>query len=55
MNNSENAARTERSPNASEARHKAHEEYQYLALIRHILAEGEHRPDRYAEPPSAER
>ena len=25
---------------------KAHEEYQYLKLIRQILAEGEHRPDR---------
>ncbi len=25
----------------------AHEEYQYLDLIRRILAEGEHRPDRY--------
>lgn len=26
---------------------KPHEEYQYLNLIRQILAEGEHRPDRY--------
>ena len=26
---------------------KAHEEYQYLDLIKQILAEGEHRPDRY--------
>ena len=25
---------------------KAHEEYQYLDLIRRILEEGEHRPDR---------
>jgi hypothetical protein len=23
-----------------------HEEYQYLNLIKHILADGEHRPDR---------
>jgi thymidylate synthase len=28
---------------------KNHEEYQYLNLIRDILAEGEHRPDRYGE------
>ena len=25
-----------------------HEEYQYLDLIRDILQNGEHRPDRYA-------
>ena len=25
----------------------AHEEYQYLGLIRNILAEGEYRPDRH--------
>lgn len=25
----------------------SHEEHQYLDLIRRILAEGEHRPDRY--------
>ena len=25
-----------------------HEEYQYLHLIRRILDQGEHRPDRYA-------
>lgn len=27
-----------------------HEEYQYLKLIRDILDNGEHRPDRYAPP-----
>jgi hypothetical protein len=27
--------------------HASHEEYQYLDLIRDILEEGEHRPDRY--------
>ena len=27
-----------------------HEEYQYLSLIRGILQNGEHRPDRYAFP-----
>lgn len=29
-----------------------HEEYQYLKLIRDILDNGEHRPDRYATPSS---
>lgn len=28
---------------------KPHEEYQYLDLIRQILADGEHRPDRYID------
>lgn len=28
-----------------------HEEYQYLKLIRDILDNGEHRPDRYTQPP----
>lgn len=27
-----------------------HEEYQYLDLIREILANGEHRPDRFIDP-----
>jgi hypothetical protein len=27
--------------------HASHEEYQYLDLIRDILEDGEHRPDRY--------
>ena len=27
--------------------HAEHEEYQYLDLIRDILEDGEHRPDRY--------
>ena len=27
-----------------------HEEYQYLKLIRNILNNGEHRPDRYTQP-----
>ena len=27
-----------------------HEEYQYLDLIREILAKGEHRPDRFIDP-----
>lgn len=27
---------------------KRHEEYQYLDLVREILEDGEHRPDRYA-------
>lgn len=31
----------------SSASSPIHEEYQYLNLIRKILAEGEHRPDRY--------
>jgi hypothetical protein len=31
--------------------HASHEEYQYLDLIRDILEEGEHRPDRYVTPP----
>lgn len=26
---------------------KRHEEYQYLDLVREILEDGEHRPDRY--------
>ena len=26
-----------------------HEEYQYLDLIRNILENGEHRPDRYSQ------
>lgn len=26
---------------------RQHEEYQYLDLVREILDEGEHRPDRY--------
>jgi thymidylate synthase len=30
--------------------HASHEEYQYLDLIRDILEEGEHRPDRYNIP-----
>lgn len=29
-----------------------HEEFQYLKLIRDILDNGEHRPDRYIEPHS---
>ena len=28
-----------------------HEEFQYLKLIRDILDNGEHRPDRYTPPP----
>lgn len=32
--------------------HASHEEYQYLDLIRDILEEGEHRPDRYITLPS---
>lgn len=28
----------------------AHEEHQYLDLIREILETGEHRPDRYVAP-----
>lgn len=28
---------------------KRHEEYQYLDLVREILEDGEHRPDRYGQ------
>jgi thymidylate synthase len=36
------------------AKDSRHEEHQYLDLIREILDNGEHRPDRYAasQPPS---
>jgi len=34
--------------------HASHEEYQYLDLIRDILEEGEHRPDRYMMPLSCD-
>lgn len=29
---------------------KRHEEHQYLDLVREILDDGEHRPDRYETP-----
>lgn len=34
------------SPNQNGTSTQRHEEYQYLDLVREILNEGEHRPDR---------
>ena len=33
-------------PDKGLAQQKSHEEHQYLNLIRRIISEGEHRPDR---------
>lgn len=52
------APATEPSADVHDSRSKAngsdlkpdHEEYQYLDLIRQILANGEHRPDRFIDP-----
>lgn len=41
------AASTEASINQNGTSTKRHEEYQYLDLVREILEDGEHRPDRY--------
>lgn len=37
---------TETKSDNAPAQQKSHEEYQYLNLIRLILSDGEHRPDR---------
>ena len=34
-------------PDNGVAQPKSHEEHQYLDLIRRIISDGEHRPDRY--------
>ena len=38
-------------PDTGLAQQKSHEEHQYLDLIRRIISEGEHRPDRYFTHP----
>jgi thymidylate synthase len=38
---------------AAAASNARHEEYQYLDLIREIMDEGEHRPDRYESSSSS--
>lgn len=39
--------RADSPPKQNETSIQKHEEYQYLDLVREILEEGEHRPDRY--------
>jgi thymidylate synthase len=39
-------SKTQEYPQAPKPSGKRHEEYQYLDLIREILEDGEHRPDR---------
>jgi len=47
MQNSQEAVYSEKQPSKPAPRGQPeHEEYQYLDLIRAILDEGEHRPDR---------
>jgi thymidylate synthase len=42
-------AKRELSPAPERPDHCKHEEHQYLDLIRDILDNGEHRPDRYSQ------
>lgn len=44
----EQAAKPPAEQNGASGPTKRHEEYQYLDLVREILDNGEHRPDRYA-------